>query len=111
MACSEVGTLRDETLDGLIKFNRELKVSYSRIKHNEVAFNKSRTLRVKEGTKEIKRVHFNEAHFDSRVEYHQEVCLKLIQKTGMMNKSVALLPQPVQKRVHFNAEDSVDFVR
>jgi len=32
MTCKDVCTLRDDTLDSLIKFNRELKVSYSSIK-------------------------------------------------------------------------------
>ena len=41
LTSNEISALKDETLDGLIKFNRELKISYSAIKRNEIAFNNS----------------------------------------------------------------------
>ncbi len=34
LTCTEAQTLRDETLEKLITFNRELKVNYSTLKEN-----------------------------------------------------------------------------
>ena len=34
LTCQEIQTLKDETLENLIRFNRELKINYSLIKEN-----------------------------------------------------------------------------
>ena len=83
LSCKEVTELKDSTLDSLIAFNRELKVSFSSIKKQELEFKESMPEKLHIFSKskyfysqliswviDIKQIEFDPSGFDSKAEMH-----------------------------------------
>ena len=75
MTCAEVGELRQNTLDNLISFNRELKVSYSSIQAKQTQVTDETPNRLKEFSKEYKKIQFNPEALDAKMERHAQDCI------------------------------------
>ena len=62
--------LRDETLDRLISFNRELKISYSGIKQTEIEYKESMPDKLKMFSERIRKIKFDSSGLDRKAEMH-----------------------------------------
>lgn len=95
MACQDVQKLKNETLDNLIQFNRDLKTSYSSLKHSTLKY-QTTTLpeRLKETCKQLKEIKLDEEGLNAKFNYRLQQTSAEIKKI-----SESSLIKPLEKPI------------
>ena len=110
MTCQEIHELRDSTLDNLIGFNRELKISYSSIQQKHTQVTDEMPQKMKDFSKDIRNIKFNPDNLDTKMEMHAQDCITQIrQLQNPMPDFSSMLHAPLLQMPNFKEKDEAIF--